>query len=142
MQEREFNKVYYAVDEYGYIILIFYDNHSSSLLEFNGINFYQKNKFDVPSNFKEVNCISNSTPYKTKIQGVKQSEDISFIKLDNGDIFQLYFMSDDENGQQIMSVFSEKGNSIMTPTGMNSYEAVLKRFQEADEVEIINEVSQ
>ena len=139
MLNQEFDKIFVSYGQDRYISLIFFNEQDSSALLFDGINFYNKNKINISPNFQDIKYNSHSIDLKIKIIGIKQSNDIYFILLDNGDIFQIYFMMDDEMNKQIISIFDDEQKNIITPLGISSYDAAFKRFNEAVDVEILND---
>ena len=46
MEQIEFNKIYFGVDDSGYINLLFTGNKNEQRLYFDGINFYSKEIFN------------------------------------------------------------------------------------------------
>jgi hypothetical protein len=136
--QNKYTNIYLSYDNYGYLQLLLYNDINGDALFFDGFNFvYKSSLTNIPSNFKEFEY-SERQKGIYEIESVKQSDDLSFIRFKNGDIFQIYFMMDDNKSNQILSIFKEVDHKdIITPLGLNSYDAVLKRFNDADECDIV-----
>jgi hypothetical protein len=135
MKQIEFNKIYFGVDDDGYINLLFTNNENKHRLYFDGINFYCK---------KEINSLEklslfkyNSNSINLCINKITQDFGMSFIQISNGDIFQIYSMFNDEKADQKLTIFNEATKKTSTPLGISTYEAAFKRANEAGETEVI-----
>ncbi|MEO7533665.1 MAG: hypothetical protein ABIU30_07465 [Ferruginibacter sp.] len=71
----------------------------------------------------------------------QRDDDMTFILFSDGTIFQLYFMMDDENSNQILSEFGKNDENLksLTPLGITDYEAAVKRFESGEECMIKTE---
>ena len=139
LKQREFNRIYTAYHDYGYLQLLFYSSQNSQSLLFDGLNFlYKSIGNDIPSGFQEIKEGLSSSGSIYEIESIKQSDDITFIKFSNGDIFQIHTMPSGNDGfEQVLSVFTkEKDSRITTPMGISSYDAALKRLSNAEDCEI------
>lgn len=142
MEKFRFNKIFTSIDEYGYINILFFNDIELTAIEFDGLNFYSKKGITkISVEYKELNYRNKTKEDMFLIDGLKQNDDINFAKVSNGDIFQIYFMVNDEQANQQLSIFSEESKKINTPLGVSLYDTVLKRFNEADNVKILNEES-
>lgn len=138
LKQKKFTKIYTAYDDYGYLQLLLYNGIKADALLFDGLNFIYKSSLSViPSNYKELKYSRKSANTTYEVESVRQSGDLSFIKFENGDVFQLYFMMDDNKSNQTLSIFQEEEHKrISTPLGISLYDSVLKSFNEAEECEI------
>ena len=135
MEQIEFNKIYFGVDDSGYINLLFTGNKNEPRLYFDGINFYSKEKYNSLEKLSLFNY--NNNAINLHIEKITQDFDMSFIQISNGDIFQIYSMFNDEKADQRLTIFDETTKKISTPLGISTYEAAVKRANEADEAEVI-----
>lgn len=139
MYQTKYNEIYTGYDQYGYLHLLFYNKKDKVALIFDGIKFVYKYTFtNIPSCYKLFKYPSKeSIDLFYEIESIKQLGDVSLIKFKNGDIFQLYFMMDDHNSSQILSIFErERDSKISTPLGINLYDSILKKIEEGVECEI------
>ncbi|OJV43570.1 MAG: hypothetical protein BGO29_11590 [Bacteroidales bacterium 36-12] len=141
LQQKEYTKIYTAYDKYGYLHLLLYNDTKTDALFFDGISFSYKPLLKmIPPEYSQLKYREKSLNTILEVESVKQSGDFRFIKFRNGDIFQIYFMMDDNRSNQILSIFQEKEHKhIATPLGINLYDSVLKAFDAAEECEIKNE---
>lgn len=131
--------IYTSYDVYGNLQLILYNDLNNESLFFDGSSFLYKSSTTIPSsNFKEMNEKDASVSPYYEIETVKQSDDATFIKFSNGDLFQIHTMPDGNDGfKQVLSIYKKtKESLISTPLGINSYEAVLLRMSRAGDCEI------
>jgi hypothetical protein len=135
MEQVTFNKIYFIVNEIGFINLLFKDNKKQQYLYFDGINFHIEDEIYFLEKLIYFNY--NNTEVNLYIEEITQEFDMYFIKISNGDIFQIYYVFDDEEAEQKLIIFDEDSKSISTPLGISSYEAALKRANEAEKIEII-----
>lgn len=135
MEQIEFNKIYFGVDDSGYINLLFTGNKNEQSLYFDGINFYSKEKYNSLEKLSLFNY--NNNAINLHIEKITQDFDMSFIQISNGDIFQIYSMFNDEKADQILTIFNETTKRTSTPLGISTYEAAVKRANEADEAEVV-----
>jgi len=135
IEENIFTNIYFKSGKDGYINVLLLNKEKSNSIFFDGLNFhYQKGVLSEAKEFKEIDYSKNLQNKTFKIEAIKQSWHISYVRLDNGDIFQLYFMADD---RQHLSVFTKREHSsINTPLGISLYDSILKNFNEADEFTI------
>jgi hypothetical protein len=138
LKQKIFTNIYTAYDDYGYLQLLLYNNIKEYALLFDGLNFiYKSSLTDIPSNYKQLKYPRKSKNTTYEVESVRQSGDLSYIKFENGDVFQLYFMMDDNKSNQTLSIFQEAEHKrISTPLGISLYDSVLKTFNEAEECEI------
>lgn len=138
LQQKKYTKIYTAYDDYGYLQLLLYSDPNAESLFFDGLKFsYKPALTDIPANYKQLKYPKASANAIYEVESVRQSDNLSFIKFKSGDIFQLYFMMDDEKSNQILSIFQkDEHKNISTPLGISLYDAVLKSFNEAEECEI------
>lgn len=134
MEQIEFNKIYFGIDDGGYINLLFIGNKKGQSLYFDGINFRYAEKFIFLEKLSRFNY--NDNLINLHIEKITQDFDMSFIQISNGDVFQIYSMSDNEYADQRITVFDETTKETSTPLGISTYEAAVKRANEADEVVI------
>lgn len=140
--QKKYTKIYTAYDDYGYLHLLLYNDINTNALFFDGLKFtYKPSLTNIPFNYKQLNHPadkSSNTIYE--IESIRQSGDLNLIKFKNGDVFQLYFMMDDNMSSQQLSIFErERDSRISTPLGMSLYDGMLKTFSEAEECEIETE---
>lgn len=142
MRQKKYTKIYTAYDDYGYLHLMLYNDVNTDALFFDGLKFiYKPSLTNVPFNYKQLDYPADrllNTTYE--IESIRQSGDLNLIKFKNGDIFQLYFMMDDNMSPQRLSIFGrERDSLISTPLGVSLYDGMLKTFNEAEECEIETE---
>ncbi len=137
MKQIEFNKIYIGVDDSGYINLLFTNSKDEQYLYFDGINFYYKE--EIKSLEKLSLFDYNVNAVNLYIEKITQDFDMSFIQISNGDIFQIYSMFNDEQAGQKLTIFDEATKKTSTPLGISTYEAAIKRANEADAIEVITE---
>ena len=135
MEQIEFNKIYFGVDDSGYINLLFTGVKNEHRLYFDGISFYFKEKFNSLEKLSLFNYNNNAV--NLHIEKITQDFDMSFIQISNGDIFQIYSMFNDEKADQRLTIFDERTEKTSTPLGISTYEAAVKRANEADEAEVV-----
>ncbi|RFS21161.1 hypothetical protein DVR12_17655 [Chitinophaga silvatica] len=133
---QEFNEAYWYNDELGYLQIILSNKNAKKYLWFNGMDFYGLITLNsIPLSFKECDLKTKGDSFV--VESIRQSDDIFFIKLLDGDIWQIYFMLDGENIQRL-SIFSKlEHGSILSPLGVSLYEAAWRRFSEAMEIEVL-----
>lgn len=137
---QKFNIIYYHITEYGYLYLIFFNEDDSSALKFDGVNFFYVKKFRRISEMLKLDYEGLNTRKNLEVVGIRQFLDVTLIKLNNDDIFQLYFTMDDETKPQKLSVFTIPKNSDNSSSIPSRYDEVLKNFNSAnDDVEIDRE---
>lgn len=139
LPQNTYTRIYTNYDIYGNMELLLYNDFSKESLCFDGFNFSYKSLTAPPSpDFQEIKGkdITPNTVYK--IEEIKQSDDATFIKFSNGNLFQIHTMPNGNNGfKQVLSVYEkEKDSLISTPLGINSYDAALLRMDKAEECEI------
>lgn len=132
MEQIEFNKIYYGVDDHGYINLLFTDDKNEQRLYFNGINFHYEENSNSLENLSQLNY--NNNAINLHIEKITQDFDMSFIQISNGDVFQIYSMFNDEKADQRLTIFDDTTKITSTPLGISTYESAVKRANEADEV--------
>jgi hypothetical protein len=137
MKQIEFNKVYFGLDDNGYVNLLFTDDKNKQRLYFDGINFYCKEEINFLEKLSLFNYNSNAV--NLYVEKITQDFDMSFIQISNGDVFQIYSMFNDEKADQKLTIFDEATKKTSTPLGISTYEAAVKRANEADETEVIVE---
>lgn len=135
MQLFSFNKIYSKVENNS-LNLYFVNTQTYKILHFNEFDF------KIISNSSVLLNLCNLLDYRPlnlednlSIISIRESESVYFIKMNNGDIFQIFFMFDDENAPQQVSIFNEQMIPL-TPLGLTLYEAANKRFEEAEEFDI------
>jgi hypothetical protein len=131
---KQFNNIYYSFDQFKRLNLLFQNDVENYSLYFDGVEFiYRAFLTGVGSNFHLLkHSIEKDERGFVQVNSITQREDdMTFILFNDGTIFQLYFMMDDENSNQILSEFSKKDENIksMTPLGINHYEAAFNRFK-------------
>lgn len=67
------------------------------------------------------------------IVGIRQGFDIHFIEMENGDLFQIFHICDDEMEPQKIQIFGEKARHVPNPMGGSSYDATRKNYLAAEE---------
>jgi hypothetical protein len=138
MSKIEFDKIFFGLNGFGYISLLFHQNIKNYFLYFDGIDFYIKKNIDgLSATLSELKYDKNGE--NLFVERITQFEETTFIRISNGDIFQISSMFDDEKISQKLTIFNEKSKGISTPLGINAYEAAAKRAEEANQVEIIKE---
>lgn len=138
MQRIEFNRIYFNVDESGYLNLLLRDEQDQQCLYFDGINFYYRNRSNKAlSEWSLLNY--NTNLVNLYINRITQDMDITFIQISNGDIFQIYSMFHDHRTNQQLTIFDETTKQTSTPMGISLYEAAVKRANEANEALILSE---
>jgi len=133
MAKIRFDKIYFDVSDEGYANILFLSNTQQYSLYFDGINF---------SKVKEVNLLLKKlslfnydyTSSNLYVERITQDFDIYFIEINNGDIFQIYSMMNDENDVQKLIVFDKKMKNYSAPSGISVYEAAVERANEGEEV--------
>ena len=141
MPQKLYTRIYTAYDDYGYLQLLLYNETNGDALLFDGLNFvYTPLLTNVPSDFKQLKypetiMINSSTIYE--VEEIKQLDELTFIKFKNGDLFQLYFMMDDEKSNQRLSIFYKvEDTSTIMSSGISLYDSALKRLKNAEDCEI------
>ena len=134
-QDITFTHLYSANNQKEYLDIVFFNQIAKTGLFFDGLDFYYRtNIISIPGKYKEIDYSFRLNNKILKIDTIKQSWDIHFIKLNNGDIFQMYFMADDN---QHLAIFTKERDSVIdTPLGINLYDAVLKNLNQAEECEL------
>ena len=141
MLPRQFNNIYYSFDKCKRLNLLFQNDKENYSLYFDGHEFIYRPSLTNPnSNFHLLkHSIEKEEGDYIQVNSIKQrDDDMTFILFNDGTIFQLYFMMDDENENQILSEFGKNDENLksITPLGISDYEAAVKRF-EAGEQSII-----
>ena len=141
LQQKKYTKIYTAYDDYGYLQLLLYNDIKADALIFDGIKFtYYASLPTVPTNYKPLKYPGKLIDATYEVESVRQSGDSGYIKFKDGDVFQLYFMMDDEKSNQRLSIFQEEEHrSISTPLGISLYDSVLQAVNDAEECEIATE---
>lgn len=139
LPQNTYTRIYTSYDAYGNLQLLLYNGLSNESLLFDGFNFSYKSSTAIPSSdFKEMKEAGTSLSPHYEVEAIKQSDDATFIKFSNGDLFQIHTMPDGNNGfKQVLSIYEKKKDSLIsTPLGINSYKAALLRMDKAEECEI------
>ena len=132
----KFNKIYFGLDNNGYINLLFVCNEDELHLFYDGINFHYIS--EIGYLLEELSLFDyNRNGTNLYIERVTQDFDNYFIKVSNGDVFQIYSMFSDEHASQKLAIFNEATKNTSTPLGISTYEAAVKRANEAEDIEII-----
>lgn len=134
-QENIFTNIYTNTDSYGFLNILLYNRENKMAILCNGFRFSYTNSFSsIPKEFKELDYSLKLKNQHFSVEGIREHWDIKFIKLGNGDIFQLYSMADDK---QHLTIFSKhEHQNITTPTGVSVYEDVERRYNEAEDCDI------
>ena len=94
-QDITFTRLYSANNQKESLDIVFFNQIAKTGLFFDGLDFYYRtNIISIPGKYKEIDYSFRLNNKILKIDTIKQSWDIHFIKLNNGDIFQMYFMAD------------------------------------------------
>jgi hypothetical protein len=135
MDDFKVTNIYSTYNNYGYLNIILFNRVTKTGLFFDGFNFYyQTTIISITKEYKEIDYSLRLNNRILTIDSIKESWDIHFIKFNNGDIFQIYFMADDK---QHLGIFTKEIHSIIhTPLGINFYDAVLTSLDQAEECEI------
>lgn len=114
MEKFVFNKIFSRYDEYGYINFIFSNLSLNKAIYFDGITFFLKRNSDISfENFRELDYKKFDGGMQCFIEDIRQKDfSIIYIKLNNGDLFQVYFTLDPQNTWQMLSIFNEKSDSF------------------------------
>jgi hypothetical protein len=139
LPQNTYTKIYATNDDYGNFQLLLYNEISNESLFFDGLDFSYKSSTIAPSSgLKELKGKNSPSNTAYEITAIRQSDDITFIKFSNGNLFQIHTMPNGYNGFiQVLSIYEKtKDSLISTPLGINSYEAALLRMDNAEECEI------
>ncbi len=136
---KEYTSIYFDRDEYGYLLLLFYNNLSKDALFFSGINFYEQKNSVISKSFKGMKYSIDSSIKHFVIDKISQEGDVIFIKLLNGTIFQVSFMYDTDRLDQEVRIFTKEMDRIRTPLDVGLYESVLKSCMEVEDCEVIRD---
>jgi len=141
MLPRQFNNIYYSFDKFKRLNLLFQNDKENYSLYFDGHEFIYRPSLSNPSsNFNLLkHSIEKEDGDYIQINSITQrDDDMTFILFNDGTIFQLYFMMDDENSNQRLSEFSKNDENLksMTPLGISDYEAAVKRFDSGEKIVI------
>lgn len=112
------------------IQLVFYNNKNKDALLFNGFVYsFIKNAEFNSSSFSRLEYAveMNTKNEEIVIAGIKYDFDMSFIRLDNDDVFVLFFMMDDIASPQQLMIYDETSAR---------YKWALGRFNETPEADI------
>jgi hypothetical protein len=137
-QNKFFTNIYYSYDEHNYLNIMLYNEVYNTAILFDGLAFFYKTGIkSIPDGFTELDYSLQSRGKILEVEAFKQSWDVTFIKFKNGDIFQLYFMSDDNMSNQKLSILTKLNHdSIMTPLGISLYDSVTNNCRNAEECEV------
>lgn len=138
IQSKNFTKIYRAYDGRGFLLLLLYNEINKTAILFDGLRFYYRSEMtSIPKKFNELDYSAKSKKKTFEVEAIRQTDFVTFIKFRNGDIFQLYFMADDNKSNQLLNIFREEEDSgIMTPLGISVYAAAIKRCDEVEDCEI------
>jgi hypothetical protein len=139
LHPQEYTNIYAGHNKYRYLELILYNGNTGEGILFDGFDFFYKNNLlSSLSGFTEIDYSKKRHGHNNMmVTSIRQYDDVSFIKFENGDIFQLYFMMDDINRPQQLSIF-KKTESEQTSSDANIYKAALERWGRAEECDIEN----
>lgn len=134
MLPRQFNNIYYSFDKFKRLNLLFQNDKENYSLYFDGLEFiFRPFLTTLSSNFHLLkHSIEKEEGGYIQVNSITQrDDDMTFILFNDGTIFQLYFMMDDENSNQRLSEFGKNDENLksMTPLGISDYEAAVKRFE-------------
>ena len=137
MEKNIFDQIFFDHSESGFVTLAFIDTKTNQGLYFDTNTFYYRDFSKYPvSNMNKLKYSPCTEIIPFYIVEVKGAFDVCYIKMINGDIFQIHFM-DDGSKYQALFIIGEESKSIMTPLGINSYEAAARRLLEEEDPEIL-----
>jgi len=140
MLPKQFTKIKYRLDESKRIHLLFQNEDEKFFIYFDGIGFtFGPGLMTNVEDYSDLKISNHKTGEYFQINSIKQTDyDMTFILFDDGTIFQIYFMMDDEESAQGISEFGRntKNATSMTPLGITVYEAARKRYDAGEECEI------
>jgi len=114
--------------------LLFYNRHHKTALVFNGHDFYRET--DVSVIPKEFKLFINNNCSEYVIDGIKNDDDIFFVRLANGAIFQIGIMPYGyDELRQVLFLFTRE-SAQPTPMGISDYEAAAARYSRAAEIAV------
>jgi hypothetical protein len=138
MLPRQFNNIYYSFDKFKRLNLLFQNDKENYSLYFDGHKFIYRPSLTILSS--DFHLLKHSVKKEEgdyiQINSITQrDDDMTFILFNDGTIFQIYFMMDDENANQRLSEFGKNDENLksMTPLGISDYEASVKRFESGEQ---------
>lgn len=133
--EFEFDKIYISHENHPFLKVLFHDTATQRGLMLDGFHFYYAENIGSSTDMKLMDYRCQGINIKCRVVGVKEFEGITFVKLDNEAIFQIYEMGDGENFGYRLAIY-DPSHTATTPFGITHYEAVLKNYSEAEDAEI------
>ena len=134
MEKFEFHKIFFSFNPYGAIDLVFFNVEVGLAIEFDGYSFYLRKGFFPTEGLEEMSYTPLVDDGKSRIVGIWHTDDIddiNFVEMENGDIFQIYYMWNDEKEEQKVVIYDLQHKNTPVPRGTNLYDAVKGRFNEA-----------
>lgn len=130
---KEFTNIFAKVSDNRGIHLVFYNKENGNALLYDGIFFaYNLNIAIDEKLLTEIKYSLDNKDGNFKISTIRNDYDLCFIVFENGDIFQLYYMMDDENSPQKL---------VIHKPGSHSYKWALESADLYEEGEVPQDTS-